>query len=225
MNKGEMINMKQKIVFIVGILIYFFPGLLYSDNIIYKDGTTISNCEIIEEFFATVKVRLYTEDGIPIIEIPKRKIETIERVPRDETSYSVFSENLLQKKGVDGSTQDYNKSQPVNNQINYTQLFTGITLSGIGILFLIDVGDINDVIDNSNKPISMPEENESLKSLMNSLKDIAQPKTVKELEKERNMRLILGIISTTAGILNLYQSFENVEINTTANSVGVSYLF
>jgi|GEM_PF-5695025 len=196
------LNVILKVVFLFSV----FVSLAFSDNVILTNGTKITNCFIIHETDGYIIIRSYYETGTEETTIPLSQIKRTEKIPRNKDLYTI-TEVSPAEESTKPSKEIYEfkpKSVGFLNDVhltNFNQFITGITLTVIGYDFIIRHIDIKDAWDDWN--------------IDPSSRDV----------RKYNVVLFTGILSIGTGILNIYNSFERVEVSVNNNNLSISYLF
>lgn len=209
--------------------------LCWADVIYYNSDYKITNCKVIEQKGNEYVVQTFTQHGKSSMNILKSIVDAIEESPVDSTQLS----HVIQKnKGDEINITEINKKQreeyekqqdtikkKINNKIqedkNKDELFkknyyyktnipllaTGMALTTHGLISLFSTGKLNKMIN----------EYES--------EDLLPDSFIDDLKNDLAKAYIYGAIFTIAGAIDIYYSFEKVEIELEATNLNLSYNF
>lgn len=214
-------------------LVCLFLVTICNADIVYYNGIyKMVNCKIIANEENQYIVETYTENGNRNMVVSKSLVNVLDYKPVDTTQYTEIIKmtknnetNITQLNKIERQKyveeQDEKKelikeikikdSQPIKGdyyiKTNIPLLATGVALSTQGLISLFSTGKLSKMINEYESEGLLPES------------------YIDDIKSDLTKAYIYGTVFTIAGAIDIYYSFEKVEIRLEGNNLNMSYSF
>lgn len=189
------------------IILVIFSLTLFADNIYFKNGGEIHNCEVLEQNQNQVRVRCYSSQGRNYVQV--FGMNSINNIQEKEINTTVQTKFLQSVNNNKKSSKDNSFQNRRNGKYRFNWSRQPFTILA-GFIAWQNFHGFDEWMSTGG----------ALKDLKLSEDEWGDPK-----DKEKIKRNVVFSVSAGLAIVNFFSSFEPVEVRSTGNGVEFSYSF